>query len=210
MGLIFVGLVAGASYLSYRFWRRRRALRPPGELSGPRVPALPAAHRDGDLRSLAPGDIVTHVTTDYLVEGSLILDDDGRATRLYRLSDGAAVRWLCVRPGDAEPLLLDHVARPEGLLPAAAHVPEHLVMAGAPYRLAARVRTTVRRSGHTGLPGAPPGSTAAFDDGPERAWLLDYAGVGARRLIAVAWPEHTEAFTGERVPRPMIEILRAS
>ena len=208
MELIVLGLVAGVSFLSYALWKRSRTEGLAQALPKERAVAL-LDSGETNFSALRPGDVVTHLMTDYIVEGAVTLDDDGRVTRLYKLADAGKVRWLGVRPGEQEPLVLDQITRPDGMLPAAMHVPEHLVLAGVPYRLAARVSARVRRAGNLGMLGVSPGSPPPVENASERAWLYDYAGAGAQRILALSWNEHTEAFVGEPVPRTMLQVLPA-
>ena len=197
MELIVVGLVAGLSFLSYALWKRSRTEALSQALAEERATAL-LGSSEANLQALRPGDVVTHMTTDYIVEGSIALDEDGRVTRLYRLADGGKVRWLGVRPGDGEPLVFDQIPD-AGLV---GNAQELVTFAGEPYRLAARASTRVKRAGAIG--------GVASDKHGERAWLLDYAGVGIKRVWALAWSEHTEIFAGEPVHRGMIDVLPAA
>jgi hypothetical protein len=206
--LIVIGLVAGLSLLSYAMWKKAHLGALEDALAEERQEAL-LGSAERTIHTLRPGDVVMHLGADWLVEGVLVLDDDGRTTRLYRLADGTEVRWLGVGPNDHEPLMLREVAAlgPAGLgawpqgrggLPTEAEMgaPEQLTHDGVPYRLAARANGRVRRTGVVG-------------DGRlgERAWLYDYAGAGSRRLLALAWSERTDAFAGERVPAAALDLL---
>lgn len=193
--LIVLALLASFTLLSLAMLSRDRAEpvrplpRPPGRLM------LPGA--SAPLLSLRPGDVVSHLGVDYLVEGVLSLDDDGKVTRLVRLADGARVRWLAVRPGLDELLLLEAVP---ALLEAGAgsSAPERLEHQGAPYRLSARALSRVARSGALGaLPEV------------ERAWVWEYAGAGTLRLLALGWGDRLDAFAGSAVARSLIEVLPA-
>ena len=194
MELIVIGVVAGLSFLSYALWKRSRGEGLDEALTAERA-QLRLASAEPSLASLRPGDVVTHLGVDYIVEGAITLDDDGKVTRLYRIADAGRVRWLAVRPGVDEPLVLDVVS---GLVesPAAQATPEHLTHQGAPYRLAARA---MARVGQTGQVGSIP--TA------DRAWVCEYAGAGARRILALGWGERTDTFAGEPIARHMLEIL---
>ena len=201
--LILLGLIASLSLISYSLWKRARG-QPPDEalLAGPTQLRLPGA--EPSLSSLGPGDVVSHLGTDHLVEGVLRLDDDGRLTCLYRMTDGTRVRWLAVRAGADEPLVCDAVPGlidPDGLaghggsLPGQS-TPEQLFHQGAPYRLASRAMVRVERVGAVGV--LPPA---------DRAWLCEYAGAGVRRIVALIWRDRVETFAGEPVARSMIEVL---
>lgn len=201
MELFVLGIVAGLSFLSYALWWRSRTASLDEALEQERAAAR-LASAEPSLHSLRPGDVVCHLGTDYLVEGVLSLDDAGRVTRLYRIADGAAVRWLAVRPGTAPPLVLDEV---RGLsLGGDLSAPDELVHSGTAYRLATRTSTHVDQSGILGAFGSGPGDRTSA---PERAWLYEYVASGARRLLALTWSGHAEAFAGEPVPARTLELL---
>jgi hypothetical protein len=71
-----------------------------------------------------------------------------------------------------------------------------------PYRLGGRAQVRVRLVGASGIAGALGNVPPA-----ERAWLYDYAGAGARRLLALAWGERTDAFAGAAVPASALDLL---
>jgi hypothetical protein len=192
--LIVLGLVSGLSFLSYALWKRSRAQELDEALAAERtVRKLRSEERT--VHAMRPGDVVTYVDTDWLVEGVVDLDDDGRRTRLYRLADGAVVRWLAARAGADEPLLLDQVDD-LGSLGMELNAPDRLVHGGVPYRLTNRASVRVRLAGAVG-----------DGRGGDRAWFYDYAGPGTRRLLAVAWSARTDTLVGEAVASQMIDIL---
>lgn len=194
MALIAIGVVAGLSFLSYAVWRRGGGKRRDEELTGERT-RLQLAAAEPTLHSLRPGDVVSHLGVDYLVEGAVTLDEDGKVTRLYRMADGARVRWLAVRAGLDEPLVLEGV---DGLLAhATAHAaPEQLLHRGTAYRLSAR---SLARAAQTGQVGTLPVT--------DRAWVWEYAGAGAQRILAVGWGDRMEALVGEPVAATLLEVL---
>jgi len=190
MELIILAVVAGLSFASYALWRQARSGDGPRALDQPKQPALTDGERT--IHTIQPGDVVTHLGTDWLVEGVLSLDDDGRWSRLYRLADGARVRWMAARPGDDHPLVLDEA--PD--LAIEANGPESIAWRGLPFRLAARESVVAAPLGSVGE-GRAPG----------RAQLWQYVGGGASRILALAWPARVEAFAGERVEPHFVEIL---
>lgn len=207
MEIIVFGVVAAVSFLSYSLWRRSRAEGLTDALVEERA-ARGLTAGEPSLAALRLGDIVSHLTTDYVVEGVVSLDDEGRITRLYRLADASQVRWLGVRPGVAEPLFLSEM--PAFGVSLEASAPEQLSHGGAPYRLTTRASARVNQSG-SGLPTTATATstvtTAAAVAPLERAWLYEYAGIGARRILAIAGRGRTDAFEGESVPIAMLDIL---
>lgn len=193
MELVILALVAGLFFTSYALWRRARHAANAGDktIEGRKAaPALPPAERT--IHTITNGDVVTYMDTDWLVEGVLTLDEDGRVTRLYKMIDGAKTRWLAARPGEDEPFLLDEA--PELVIDPSG--PDALTHAGIPYRLTARAVVQVIRSGSLGA--TRPG---------EKARLYEYTGAGSTRLVAVAGGERVDVYRGERVPATMIDIL---
>ena len=193
---MILAVVAGLSFATYAIWKQAR-----GAAEGPAEPPrisgrqpLPALS-DGErtIHTLRPGDIVSHLGTDYLVEGVLSLSDDGRVTRLYRMIDGARVRWLGARPGDESPLVLDE---PEDLT-IEANGPESLLHHGLPFRLAHRESVLCTALGAVG----------AGRGGGGPAQLFEYAGGGAARVLAVVSAGRVDAFAGERVAPHFVELL---
>ena len=200
MELIVFGMMAGLFFASYALWRRARTPTrddAPPKLPPRQVPQLPSGERT--LHTIQVDDVVTHLATDYIVEGVVTLDEDGEVTRLYRMADGSTVRWLGARPGSDDPLLLEEA--PELALDAAG--PEELAHTGQTYRLVKRGAVKATHAGNIGA-----GRTA------DRARLYEYAGPGAARVIAVAWgaaapstDARADAFRGERLSAASIDIL---
>ncbi len=196
MELVILAIVAGLSFASWAIWKQARTAEEPGgegphSLDGVRaVPALPDGERT--IHTLQPGDVVSHLGEDYLVEGVLSLNDDGRVTRVYRLADGGRERWLVARPGDESPMVLDEAAD----LVVEANGPESIVHRGLPFRLARRETVQCAAAGSVG---------AEREGGP--AQIYEYVGAGASRILALVWPGHIDAFLGERVARHFVELL---
>jgi hypothetical protein len=188
MEFLLAGLVAGLSLVSYAIVVARRSRR----LEARAERRLAAAERT--LETLRVGDAVIRAGRDFLVEGALTLDDDGRISRIYRLAGGEAPLWLALHAGEA--MWLDAPSQLDGL-GFEVSAPEELRLGGAPYRLAARVPVRVRWAGP--LPGGGPPE--------ERASLYAYAGAGARRLLALGFPERVEAFAGELVAEAALDLL---
>ena len=194
MEFIVLGVVASVFVASWALWKKTRSP------SGAGVPADESSIKgqltsgERTIHNLQVSDIVTHLGSDFLVEGVLTLDDDGAVTRMYRMTDGAKVRWLVARPGDGNPLLLEEKAE----LAVDASGPEAISHGGVPYRLAARASVRVVRSG-----------ALASSRTTDRARLYEYASAGEARIIALAWPdtERADATIGERLSLGSFDIL---
>jgi uncharacterized protein DUF4178 len=193
--LVILAIVAGLSFASYAIWKQARGIPDdPGQKPplGGRGPLAALSDGERTIHTMQPGDVVSHLDADYIVEGVLTLNDDGRVTRLYRLVDGSRERWLGARPGDESPLLLAEAAD----LTVEANGPESITHRGLPFRLAKRESAQCAAAGAVG---------------PEReggrAQLYEYVGAGAARIVALVWPGRVDAFAGERVARHVVEIL---
>lgn len=196
MELVILAIVAGLSFASYAIWKQARGApdepAAPGALDGP--PGAAALLTDGErtIHTMRPGDVVSHLGQDFLVEGVLTFSDDGRVTRLYRLVDGGQERWLGARPGDDSPLLLDEAAD----FAVEANGPEAITRGGLPFRLAHRESALCAAAGAVG--GEREGG---------RAQLYEYVGAGTARILALVWPGRVDTFAGERVARHFVDIL---
>lgn len=180
MELVVFGLMAGIGFASWAWWARSRA-------AAAAPPRLAAPERT--LATLEPGDIVEHLGTDWLVEGTLALADERRSTRLYRLTDGAVERFLFTTPAEADPALLERIDLEIGA------APERLEHQGARFSRSSRASGAVTRAGSFSRKGSG-----------ERAIVVAYA-AGEKRLVLLEWIDRTEAFLGERVPAHLLELL---
>lgn len=191
MELIVLGLVATIGVASYALWSKARAEAPP---SGPLAPkSNDAAERTPS--TLQVGDVVSHLGTDWVVEGVLALSEDGRAEkprgRLMRLADGGAERFLWSSSSESDPAFV----APAPL--AVEGVPAVVQHAGQTFRLTARATVGALRSGAVG-----PGHAA------EHVGLAEYA-AGPSRLVVLDWGADSETYVGERVNQQQLELLPA-
>ena len=196
--LIVLAVVAGLSFAAYAMWRQSRLAAAERDTRVLPDPRPIAALTDGEhtIHALRPGDIVSHLGRDFLVEGVLTLNDDGRISRLCRMTDGGAERWLLARHGDERPLLLE-LARELAIEP---NGPESMTARGLPFRLTERGGAQAQAAVEIGTP--PQGSREGG-----RVKTFEYAAVGETRLYAVVWPSHVDTFSGERVAASLIEVL---
>jgi hypothetical protein len=179
MELLVLGLVATIGFASYALWSRAQTAPTDKLLPGERTPA-----------NVQVGDVVQHLGSDYLVEGSLTLaeeDAGGTAPRLHRLVDGARERYLYVA---AEMLLLDETTVTDATLgDALEHERQHFLVRE-------KVRATALRSGQVG--------TRRLGG---KVVVRLYAAGAVARLLVLEWPDHLDAFQGERVSANLIEVL---
>jgi hypothetical protein len=187
---IILSVVAGLFFASYTFWKKGRGHE--DDRAKPRPRELPPADRT--IQTLQIGDVASYLDVDYLVEGMLTLDEDGRVTRLYRMTDGSKVRWLAARPDDDGAVLLDEA--PELVMDAAGA--DTLTYQGTPYRLTARGHAHVIRAG-----------TLGSGRSGDRTRIYEYAGPGNERVIGLAWVggDRMDVFRGERLSPGVLDLL---
>jgi hypothetical protein len=181
MELIVLGLVAGIGFASYALWSRATTVGPAAKREE-RTPA-----------NLQVGDVVQHLGTDFLVEGSLTLAEEeaggGPGMRLHRLVDGARERYLYVAGGEL--FLLDEARIPDGELT------DSLELDGQHFRRREKLRAMALCSGAMG---------AQRQGG--RVHLRLFAAGATQRLLMLTWSDtRIDAFRGERVSPSLIEIL---
>lgn len=116
----------------------------PAELS----PAAEQSALGGDVRNLRPGDVVNHDGNDYLVERTMVFDEDGFTWSEHLLDDpvGGRAMWLSVEDDDGLELVLYERLRGAALEPG----PDAIAHEGTDYRLDERGRarfTTQTREG---------------------------------------------------------------
>jgi Domain of unknown function (DUF4178) len=181
MELLVLGLVATIGFASYALWSRAQA--------APEDRSL----EERNTSDLRVGDVVQHLGTDFVVEGSLTLAEEdaaaGAGPRLYRLADGSRERYLYAAPA-GELLLLDETALLDPTLSdALEHERQH-------FRVRELVRATALRHGSVG---------ARRVGG--RVVVRLYAAGAAARLLVLEWADHLDAFLGERISPTLIEVL---
>ncbi len=180
MELLVLGLVATIGFASYALWSRAQAAGSDGK-SDERTTA-----------NLQVGDIVQHLGSDFVVEGSLTLAEEdaaGPGPRLYRLVDGKRERYLYAASG-GELLLLEETTLADGTLSdSLEHDHQH-------FRVREQVRATALRHGQVG--------TRRLGG---RVAVRLYAASAALRLLVLEWPDHLDAFQGGRISPDLIEVL---
>jgi hypothetical protein len=180
MELLVLGLVATIGFASYALWSRSQG-GPPDPKRDERSPS-----------NMQIGDIVQHLGSDFVIEGSLTLAEEdaagGPGPRLYRLVDGGRERFLYVAGGEL--LLMDETALADATISdALEHDRQH-------FRVREQVRATALRSGQVG--------TRRLGG---RVMVRLYAAGAAARLLVLEWSDHLDAFLGERVSPNLIDVL---
>jgi hypothetical protein len=160
----------------------------PGTNSSSQVPS-----QERNVFNLQIGDIVQHMTTDWVVEGKLIYDDDGYIWYEYLLQDGERLNWLSVDEDDTVEIAL---VEPTNQLDISSLPPPNpITYEGEPYRQVeagtakmTRVGATLRRTA-------------------ERCQYYDYEGLGNKVLSIEVWGSDTEVTVGEKVNPRSLTLL---
>lgn len=182
--LVAVALVA------VRKFRRSRAVAP--EASGD--PLRQDAAAGMDPRRISVGDVVAYDGRDFIVRGTLELEEGGFRWHEHLLDDVEVRRWLSVEEDEElEICLWERVAAPD-LTPGAAH----LDYQADTYNLQERGRATYRASGTTGT-----GPIGQVD-------YVDYT-VGDKRLAFERFGDGSwEVSVGQVVPPYLLDIYPRS
>lgn len=149
--VVILVLVAVVVYLAYRSGSASRRSQ--------RAPIDPLRKDSGgiDPRRIKVGDIVGHDGHDFMVRGTITLDQDGFVWWEHHLDDVSIRRWLSVEDDEELELCLwEGVLAPE-LAPGAAS----LNHGGAAYALAEQGRAHYTSAGATGT--APTGEMEFYD-----------------------------------------------
>lgn len=187
--LLLAGLVAVVA-LAVRRLRSSRAMTP----AAPDDPLRPDAAAGMDPRRIGVGDVVHYEERDFIVRGTLELEEGGFRWQEHFLDDVEVRRWLSVEEEEElEIYLWQRVAAPE-LVPGA----PRLDYQGNNYTLQERGRATYRASGTTGT-----GPSGQVD-------YVDYA-AGPKRLAFERFGEGSwEVSVGQIVPPYLLDIYPRS
>jgi len=179
---ILIGLVlAGGAFAAYKVGQRKKEPK-----------ALPRPNKRTVL-TLQVNDIVTHFTTDYLVEGKLTYNDEGDEWYEFMLTDGDDIVWLSVEEDDR---LSVAMFREVEDLKFTSKPPEYIDYDGERYQLEEWGRAKVTRTGQTGTRQA--GSVTYYD----------YEAPGGELLSVEQWGEGSFEVTKGQSMRPNeFEIL---
>lgn len=190
LGLFGVGIVI--------FVRGRARDHAGGGSGGAADPApLPAGQSPvgpSDARSLKPGDVVNHEGRDYIVEGTLRLEQGGYRWAEHRMVDAGDTLWLSVEDDEGLEIVVWERRKGTGLEPG----PQTIEVDGVSYALDERGRANFTSEGVTGM--APGGRLeyADYEAGDER--LAFERGEGE---------ETWEVSIGRRIGEAMIDIYPA-
>lgn len=114
--VLFLALIAGGVYVFAR--GRTVGSGAGGRDSGPgSLSAAPAGAPPPGVRALKVGDVVNHDGADWIVEGTLRINQDGFEWQEHRLVDGERSLWLSVEDDEGLEVVVWERSRELGLEP---------------------------------------------------------------------------------------------
>ena len=147
LGALFGGLLVGGIVLLLRDRQAKAASAPGGLPAG-----APAAPPSGDVRSLKVSDVVAYDGRDWIVEGTIRLNQDGFRWDEHRLVDGADTEWLSVEDDEGLEVIVWQRTPPSNALEPG---PDEITYEGKNYSLEERGSAAYTAEGSTGT--APSG-----------------------------------------------------
>lgn len=154
-GLVLLLVLVAIGVAVYSWWRSRQAAE--AATTRPVVDPLRRDSRGIDPRKIKVGDVVAHDGRDFLVRGTLALDEDGYAWQEHHLDDSDTRRWLSVEDDEElEIVLWERVDAPD-LQPG----PTDLTYEGTAFRRKEQGSARFTASGATGT--APSGTVEYAD-----------------------------------------------
>ncbi len=185
--LVLAAVAVAVVILARRAQRAQKAQAP--EVVDP----FRADPRGISARSIGVGAVVTHEGRDWVVRGTLELEEDGFTWHEHHLDDAKTRRWLSVEDDEElEVCLWERVLAPE-LEPG----PPALEHAGVAYTLDEHGRARYRATGTTGTP--PEGSVEYYD------YVADRQRLSCERFGGEGW----EVSVGRVVDEHELDIYPA-
>jgi hypothetical protein len=109
------------------------------------TPATPSQAASADVRRLGPGDVVLYDGTDFIVEGTIRLEQDGFEWQEHRLAADARSLWLSVEDDEGLEVVVWDRSAAQDLEPG----PRTLTHGGVTYTLDERGRARFTAEGST-------------------------------------------------------------
>lgn len=194
--ILFLGLIGTGIYVFLRGREREKVGAGSGPSPAAPLPAgqAPAGMDQSDARKLKPGDVVNHDGRDWIVEGTLRLEQGGFRWAEHRLVDAGETLWLSVEDDEGLEIAVWDRRKGTGLEPG----PQTMEVDGVTYTFDERGKANFTSEGVTGM--APGGRLeyADYEAGPKR--LAFERGEGE---------ESWEVSVGEVVGEAMIDIYPA-
>lgn len=157
--LLVLLLIAAAAVVGWLVWKRRQQRDALAKRLSP-LGKDPFAEADQDLyQRLRPGDVLGYHGRDWLVRGSLHLDEDGYTWSEHLISDGTEQRWLSVEDDEGLELVLWERVPPGDVSGEAGS--DSVVARDLAYRLDEQGQARFTAEGATGT---APSGTAAYAD----------------------------------------------
>lgn len=191
--IIFLALI-GAGIVVFTRGRSRERAAAGGSSPPAPLPAgqAPDAVGPSDARGLKPGDVVNHDGRDYIVEGTLRLEQGGYRWDEHRLVDQGETIWLSVEDDEGLEIVVWDRRKGTGLEPGASSIE----VDGVTYAFDESGKANFTSEGVTGM--APGG----------RLEYADYEGPGDKRLAFERGEgeDSWEVSVGQVVNEAMIDI----
>jgi hypothetical protein len=159
--LIFVALVVAGVVV---YVRGRDRVQAGAESGGRSLPASRPEPLASDPRALKPGDVVNYDGGDFIVEGTLRLEQDGFRWAEHRIVDGERSHWLSVEEDEGLEVVIWNRSRGGSLEPG----PATLVHDGVTYELDERGHANFTAEGSTGTAGGGRVEFADYEAGDRR------------------------------------------
>jgi hypothetical protein len=191
--IIFLALIGAGIAVFVRGRSQEKDTAAPAPLPAGQAPS---AVGPSDARGLKPGDVVNHGGRDYIVEGTLRLEQGGYRWDEHRLVDQGETIWLSVEDDEGLEIIVWDRRKGTGLEPGA----QTVEVDGVSYTLDERGKANFTSEGVTGM--APGG----------RLEYADYEGEGGKRLSFERGEgeESWEVSVGVVVNEAMIDIYPSS
>lgn len=183
--------------------RKRKALggRTPKQLGDGRGNLIERSF--GDLRV---GDVITHSTTDYIVEGMIRYDEAGHHWSMARIVDGTRAHWLLVgleRRGSSSKRLMT----PTSDVELGGYPPELIMIGEERFNFDKRGTATTALDGDTGTLG---GNAEGAEGSAHRCRWWSYSAAGPRALLVEQWGDDYRVLVGATVGDTDIEMMPGS
>lgn len=154
-GLVLLLVLVAIGVAVYSWWKSRQATE--AAKTKPVVDPLRRDARGIDPRKIKVGDVIAHDGRDFLVRGTLALDEDGYAWQEHHLDDSTTRRWLSVEDDEELEIVLWEAVEAPDLQPG----PTDLTYEGTSFRRKEQGRARFTASGATGT--APSGTVEYAD-----------------------------------------------
>ncbi len=180
--IVFSALIVAGVIVFMRGRRRERqgAGADAGRSSGlpagtPPAAPTPSQAATADVRRLAPGDVVLYDGADFLVEGTIRLEQGGFRWEEHRLAAGDRSLWLSVEDDEGLEVVVWDRSAPPDLEPG----PREITHDGVAYTLEERGQASFTAEGSTGTGASGRVEFADYEAGGRRLSFERYGTDGA-------------------------------